>query len=223
MNILVVVAHSDDETIGLGATIKRHILLGDSVSVISMTDGVGGREKTQSDESLLRAESARSASEILGFSWEAQYDFKDNELDDYPLLDIVKSIEEIKSTISPDIIYTHSSADLNIDHRVVLNAVLTAFRPQPHENYTEIRLFEVASATDYGSTSVTGIFEPNLFVNITETWDAKEAALHAYKSELREYPHSRSLDAIKNQAKMRGSQVGLLMAEAFQVIRKIER
>jgi LmbE family N-acetylglucosaminyl deacetylase len=223
MNILVVVAHSDDETIGLGATIKRHILLGDSVSVISMTDGVGAREKTQSDESILRAESARSASEILGFSWAAQYDFKDNELDDYPLLDIVKSIEEIKLTISPDIIYTHSSADLNIDHRVVLNAVLIAFRPQPHENYTEIRLFEVASATDYGSTSVTGIFEPNLFVNITETWDAKEAALHAYKSELREYPHSRSLAAIKNQAKMRGSQVGLLMAEAFQVIRKIER
>ena len=223
MNILVIVAHSDDETIGLGATIKRHKLLGDSVSVISMTDGVGSREENKSSDSLLRAESSRSASEILGFSWVAQYGFKDNQLDDYPLLDIVKSIEEQKSTTKPDIIYTHSSADLNIDHRVVLQAVLTAFRPQPHENYTEIRLFEVASATDYGSSSVTGIFEPNLFINISDTWGAKEAALQAYKSELREYPHSRSLDAIKNLAKIRGSQVGLPMAEAFQVIRKIER
>ena len=223
MNILVVVAHSDDETIGLGATIKRHILLGDFVSVVSMTDGVGARDKTQSGETLLRAESARLASTTLGFSWVAQYDFKDNGLDDYPLLEIVKSIEKLKSTIKPDIIYTHSSADLNIDHRVVLNAVLTAFRPQPHESCTEIRLFEVASATDYGSTSVTGVFEPNLFVNVTDTWEAKEAALQAYKNELREYPHSRSLPAIKNLAKIRGNQVGLLMAEAFQVIRKIER
>ena len=134
-----------------------------------------------------------------------------------------RSIEKLKSTIKPDIIYTHSSADLNINHKVVLHAVLTAFRPQPHENYTEIRLFEVASATDYGSPSVTGIFEPNLFINVSDTWEAKEAALQAYISELREYPHSRSLDAIKNLAKIRGNQAGLPMAEAFQVIRKIER
>jgi len=223
MNILVIVAHSDDETIGLGATIKKHILLGDSVSVVSMTDGVTSRTKNLSSEPILRAESARAASEILGFNWLEQYDFKDNEMDDYPLLAIVKSIEKLKLTFNPDIIYTHSNADLNIDHRVVMQAVLTAFRPQPHENYSEIRLFEVPSATDYGSPSVTGVFEPNLFINISDTWDAKEAALQAYTSEMREYPHSRSLGAIKNLAKIRGNQAGLQMAEAFQVIRKIER
>jgi LmbE family N-acetylglucosaminyl deacetylase len=70
--------------------------------------------------------------------------------------------------------------------------------------------------------SLTGLFSPNLFVNISETWDAKLFGLNCYKDEMRDYPHSRSIEAIKNLAKMRGSQAGFRMAEAFEVIRKLE-
>ena len=221
--ILVIVAHSDDETIGMGGVIRRHVMRGDIVNIISMTDGVGARGIGQSAEVEIRNKSATLASEILGFTWQKQYGFDDNAMDTYPLLSIVKSIESTKAVVNPHIVYTHSGADLNVDHRVVANAVITAFRPQPDEACCEIRLFEVASATDYGHEHLTGIFSPNLFIDTTDTWLAKEAALNAYKAELREYPHSRSIQSIGNLAKLRGNQVGLYMAEAFQVLRKIER
>ena len=147
--ILVVVAHPDDETIGMGATIKKHVNNGDKVHVVSMTDGVSSRDGVESKSILDRKKSAKLASEHLGFSWEKNFDFDDNAMDKYPLLEIIKSIELVKKNIDPDIVYTHSGADLNIDHRVVANAVITVFRPQPNEKCNEIRLFEVASATDW--------------------------------------------------------------------------
>ena len=143
-------------------------------------------------------------------------------MDSYPLLDIVKCIEKVKKEYEPNIVYTHANSDLNVDHRVISNAVITAFRPQPKEKCAEIRLFEVPSATDFGIKDITGIFSPNLFVGLTKKdWEAKRSGLLSYGSEIREYPHSRSLQAIQNLANLRGNQVGLEMAEAFQIIRKI--
>ena len=143
-------------------------------------------------------------------------------MDSYPLLDIIKKIELAKFKINPDIVYTHSGADLNIDHHRVSEAVLVAFRPQPDEKCREIRLFEVVSATDYGHENITGKFVPNLYIDISFTWEKKEEALTCYNEEMRKYPHSRSIEGIKNLARYRGNQVGLNLCEAFQVIRKIE-
>lgn len=220
--ILVVVAHSDDETISMAGTIRKHINKGDIVRVISMTDGVSSRKNSNKQKIIERKQSAKNASEILGFEWGDCFDFLDNSLDSYPLIDIVKSIEKVKIKYNPTIVYTHSGADLNVDHRVVANAVLTAFRPQPNETCKELRLFEVSSATDYGNEALTGKFSPNLFVNINDTWKDKLGALNAYSSEMHEYPHSRSIESIKNLAKIRGNQVGCEFAEAFEIIRKIE-
>ncbi len=221
--ILVIVAHPDDECIAMAGTIKKHINKGDDVLVISMTNGVGARNNSSDSIVKDRKYSADKASSILGFTWGERFDFKDNQLDTYPLLEIIKSIEIVKRKYNPKIVYTHSSADLNIDHRVITNAVITAFRPEPNEYCKEIRLFEVPSSTDYGNDFVTGTFLPNLFVSINdEELSLKIKALQAYKSEIREYPHPRSLESIKLLAKLRGSQVGLNLAEAFQIIRKIE-
>jgi|TARA_B100001964_G_C14137745_1_gene555950 LmbE family N-acetylglucosaminyl deacetylase len=220
--VLIIVAHPDDEAISMGGTIKKHVEKGDSVYVVSMTDGVGARGKKINDDAVKRNQESKKSSECLGFVWAESYNFSDNAMDSYPLLEIVKCIEKAKNEYNPSLIYTHSGADLNVDHRVVANAVLTAFRPQPNEKCKEIRLFEVASATDYGNEALTGSFTPNLFIDIKETWDAKATALNAYKSEMRDYPHSRSIEGIHNLAKLRGNQVGLIMAEAFQVIRKLD-
>ena len=220
--ILIVVAHPDDETIGMGGSIKKHINKGDDVCVISMTDGIGSRDFSSSKEVKLRSESAKLASRLLGFKWGKSYDFADNKLDSYPILEIIKCVEKAKTKYNPTIVYTHSNADLNIDHRVITNAVLTAFRPQPNENCREIRLFEVPSATDYGN-NIFGFFTPNLFISLEkEHWEAKLSALKAYKNEIREYPHSRSLESIQNLAKLRGNQIGVEMAECFQIVRKID-
>lgn len=221
-NILVIVAHQDDESIGMGGTISKHISEGDDVFVMYMTDGVSARESNKK-EILKRRKCALIAAETLGFEWLSSPMLPDNGLDSIPLLKVVKFIEEIKDKVNPDIIYTHSGADLNIDHRVTFEATLTAFRPQPNETWTEIRSFEVPSSSDYGHTSISPSFLPNLYIDISEHWLKKEQSLKAYKSELRESPHSRSLKGIKNLSLLRGNQVGIEMAEAFQIIRKITR
>ncbi len=221
-NVLVVAAHSDDETISMAGTIRKHVNRGDKVYVVSMTDGVGAREESNEGDVTQRKWSANEASKVLGFEWGDCYNFLDNSMDSHPLIEIVKAVEQAKIKYKPTLVYTHSGADLNIDHKVVANAVLTAFRPQPMELCREIRLFEVASATDYGNTALTGIFSPNLFVNIANTWDSKLKALNVYAAEMREYPHSRSIDGILNLAKIRGNQVGYELAEAFEVIRKLD-
>lgn len=221
--VLIVIAHPDDEAISMAGTIFKHTERGDSVVVMSMTNGVGSRYCQASFDVENRKQAAKLASKILGFEWGDCYNFNDNAMDSYPLIEIVKVIEKAKQKVGPTIVYTHSGADLNVDHRVVANAVLTAFRPQPNEVCKELRLFEVASATDYGCEAITGRFSPNLYIDITNEWHKKVEALAAYCAEMRQYPHSRSVQAIKNLTRIRGNQVGLEFAEAFEVVRRIER
>ena len=144
-------------------------------------------------------------------------------MDSVPLLEIVKFIEEVKDKYDPDIIYSHSPSDLNVDHKVVTSATLTAFRPQPGEKNSEIRLFEVPSATDYSIEELEGFFNPNLFINIGNFWQSKLDALTCYDTEIRDYPHSRSYKKIESLAQYRGSQSGLELAEAFVLVRKINK
>lgn len=220
-NILIIVAHPDDETIAMGGTIKKHSLEGDIIKVISLTNGEDSRKNFKPNQIDIRKKAAIKSSKILGFEWLSMHNFKDNSLDSYPLLEIIQTLEEDKIKFYPDLIYTHCSKDLNIDHRITLEAVLTVFRPVPNEKSVEIRLFEVASSTDYGSELVTGQFLPNLFIDVSKFWKFKKSALNCYKKELRKYPHSRSLDGIENLSKLRGNQIGRLQSEAFQILRKI--
>jgi LmbE family N-acetylglucosaminyl deacetylase len=221
--ILVVVAHTDDETLGLGGTIAKHVKDGDAVFCMAMTDGVGSRGEKQAEEIKKRVDASNNAGKILGFNWIVGGQFSDNEMDNAPLLEVIKCIEKAKALIKPTIIYTHSAADLNVDHRIVCQATLTAFRPQPGEIWQEIRTFEIPSATEYGHSSVTKLFCPNLYISIKKTWAMKLAALKEYQIEMRNAPHPRSFQGLENLAKYRGNQVGLEYAEAFETIRKIER
>jgi LmbE family N-acetylglucosaminyl deacetylase len=221
--VLVIVAHTDDEALGLGGTIARHVYSGDIVYGMSMTNGISARDGENQEKIKLRAQASINAGKILGFTWIEGGDFPDNAMDTVPLLSVIKVIEKAKALVKPTLIYTHSSADLNIDHRIVSQATLTAFRPQPNEFWQEIRTFEVASATDYGHKSITNLFYPNLYIDIKQMWNKKLAALNEYKMEMYDSPHTRSTQGLENLARHRGNQVGLEYAEAFEIIRKIER
>ncbi len=223
MKVLVLAAHPDDETIGLGGTIAKHVEAGDKVYGKFFTNGLTARSNQSKEIINERFEAALKASDIIGLDWIQHSNFPDNKLDTVPLLEIVKVIENLKKEINPKIIYTHSAADLNIDHRIITEAALTAFRPQAGEIYEEIRLYEVQSATDYSHPKITKAFEPNLFIDISETFDKKIDALLEYKDELKKIPNSRSIEGIKNLAKYRGFQVGIKYAEAFEVVRRIIR
>ena len=121
----------------MGGTIKKHSNQGDNVKVISMTDGVSSRNKANKSDIIKRINASKESSEVLDFEWLNNYNFADNSMDKYPLLEIVKCIEKDKNAFNPDLVYTHSKSELNIDHYVLAKAVLTAFRPQPNQSCKE--------------------------------------------------------------------------------------
>jgi LmbE family N-acetylglucosaminyl deacetylase len=144
-------------------------------------------------------------------------------MDKVKLLDVVKIIEKAKKKIMPHIIYTHNPHDLNIDHRIVAEAALTAFRPQAKEIWEKILAFEIPSSTDYAYFKKNTIFQPNYFLDIKKYWKKKRKALQSYSTEIKKFPNSRSLKGIEILSKFRGMQNGLPQAEAFQLLKELNR
>ena len=221
--ILIIVAHPDDEVLGCGGTIARHVKEGASAHVLFLGDGVSSRGNSDAKLIAARKESAVKACEVLGAAIVGFEEFPDNMFDTVPLLDIVRVVESAKKEINPQIIYTHHGGDLNIDHRITCQAVLTAFRPQPNEEFSEIRAFETNSSTEWSASAIIPPFIPDTFVDISQYLDKLLNAYSCYADEMREEPHARSLDALKIAALRRGREAGLHAAEAFMTLRRICR
>lgn len=225
--ILVVAAHPDDEVIGCGGAIAHHAARGDMVSVLILAEGVTSRSERRSraaasNELSDLSRAAKAANDALGTESVRLFDFPDNRLDGVERLDIVKVIEEEIATFRPSVVYTHHAGDVNVDHRILHDSVIAACRPQPGHCVTTLLFFEVASSTEWRPPASGPAFQPDWFIDITSHWSAKARALAAYASEMREFPHPRSIQAIEHLAHWRGATVGLSMAEAFMLGRFIE-
>lgn len=222
MNVLVVVAHPDDEVLGCGGTILKHVRKGDSVTVVFMTNGVGARAANngQVDEKKRRKMSAE-ACEIMGVERVIEFNFPDNQMDSVPLLSVIRSLEEVLKEAMYEVVYTHFHGDLNVDHRIVSKAVLTACRPTPGGSVKAIYGFEVISSTEWSFAS-NDAFHPNMFVDITHEYQGKLAAFDAYAEEMRGAPHARSRENLESQCVIRGSSVGVRHAEGFVVYRVLQ-
>jgi LmbE family N-acetylglucosaminyl deacetylase len=219
MNILIVAAHSDDEVLGAGASIARCVREGHKVSALFFTDGVGSRGR-KSSEVKARQAAARAAAKILGLSIVEFGTFPDNKLDIVPLLELAQTIERAKKKVQPEAVYTHFWGDLNIDHRRVFEATLTAFRPQPGEVCRSIHCFEVASATEWGSPATP--FRPTTYNEVSDQ-DVETAvrAYQCYTREVRADPHSRSVESFLARRALRGRETGVTWAEAFVPCRQL--
>lgn len=225
--ILVIAAHPDDEVLGCGATMARHANLGDEVHVVIMAEGATSRDEKRdraqrSAELSELTESAHHAKEILGIRTISLHDFPDNRMDSVDLLDVVKVVEQHIERVRPETVYTHHAGDVNIDHRKIHEAVVTACRPQPLQQVKSILFFEVPSSTEWQPPGSAPTFLPNWFVDVSSTLESKMAALKMYESEMRPWPHSRSHEAVEHLARWRGASVGCEAAEAFVVGRHIE-
>ena len=219
-NILVIAAHSDDEALGCSGTLLKHVTQGDAVHLLFMADGTSSRVgKSSKIES--RFAIAQEAAKILGVNSIENLNFPDNKMDSVPLLDIVREIENRVDKIRPEIIYTHHIGDLNIDHQVTHKAVITACRPQPESCVKELYAFEILSSTEW-QTPAHLPFTPNVFIDITDYIDIKKQVLEVYSEEMRQSPHSRSIDNTIRLSSLRGSTVGVIYAEAFELIRSIQ-
>lgn len=216
------VAHPDDEVLGCGATIAKHVAEGDEVSVKFLTDGVSARGESQGEEAKKRRTMAENAASILGIHSLRFADFPDNKMDSAPLLDIVKEVEREIVESKPQRIYTHHGADLNVDHRLVYQALMTACRPLPGSSVNKIYSMEVASSTEWSAASQAERFSPNYFNDVSQFLDKKFKALDAYAKEMREFPHPRSIKAIEALARWRGATAGMLAAESFFLERELD-
>ena len=196
-----------------GATIAKHVANGNEVAVLVLADGVTSRENYTNDDLHARELMLTKAKVILGYQiLYLTLDLPDNQLDTIPILKIIKIIEKRINEFKPDMVITHYLNDLNIDHQIVANAVMVACRPLG--SVKEIYFGEVQSSTEW---AVKDGFTPNVFVDISETFEKKMSALHCYESEMREWPHPRSYEAIKSLAQWRGATVCIDKAEAFML------
>ncbi|MFT5511500.1 MAG: LmbE family N-acetylglucosaminyl deacetylase [Hyphomicrobiaceae bacterium] len=220
--VLVVAAHPDDEVLGCGGTIRRHVEGGDRVEVMFLADGVGARAPVNADSDIrLRRAAAERAALTLGTSPPRFLAFPDNRLDSVPLLDIVQAVETVISEVLPAVLYVHHGGDLNVDHRIAHQAAVTACRPLPGACVRAIYAFETPSSTEWGTESMGENFRPQRIVDISSVLDRKIEALREYDEEVRMFPHPRSIEGIHALTQLRGCQAGLTAAEAFVVIRDI--
>lgn len=225
MNVLVVVAHPDDEVLGCGGTIARLTSEGHCVRIAILAEGCtsrDGQSKNEADKGVvvLRQQAAACA-KIIGAEPPIMFGLPDNRLDTVPLLDIVKRINRLVEEFQPETIYTHFGGDLNIDHSVVFRAVMTASRPTAGASIKAVYVFEVPSSTEWAFGMVGGIFTPNVFVDVSDFMKSKIEAMRVYENELRPFPHPRSAETLLAKAATWGSAAGITAAEAFMAVRII--
>lgn len=222
--VLVVAAHPDDELLGLGGTIRRLVNEGVICRALIIGEGITSRAGKRSEADARELEELREdavkASKIVGYSSIDLCQFPDNRLDSVDLLDVIKTVSEYMEKYNPDTIFTHHHGDLNIDHRVVCEAVITACRPVGNYNVKRIYAFETPSSTEWNYTYEEP-FVPNVYFDVTDTVTSKVDAMRCYRSESTVYPHPRSSEALLALASYRGSNVGVRYAEGFELLREV--
>lgn len=236
MKALVIVAHPDDEVLGMGGTIKKLTKTGNEVKIIFMATGITSRrsddyhnshsykvEKNVTETMKKQIEKlrgdAKRASKVMGVKDIEFEEFPDNEMDLVSNLQITKRIEKIIKNYKPSIIFTHSQYDINIDHRKLYEATITATRPARNSSVKDVYSFEVPSSTEWYFPSR---FSPNVFVDISKELSFKLKALKEYKTEIEKFPHPRSVKALDVISKRWGTVSSFNAAEAFYLIRQLK-
>jgi len=218
MKILIFGAHPDDEVIGVGGTIAKHVKEGDEVYLSILTDGVFAKHFGQDKFQRLkeRKEDCLKVVKYLGIKEVFFHDLPDAKLDTLPQLELNKLIENEIEKIKPDIVYTHNWSDLHRDHQLIFESTMVATR----KNVKEVYCYEDICSTNLISGA--NPFIPNVFVDISKEIKKKLKAMSYYKSTLEKFPHPLSLESLEALAKYRGTQCGLTAAEAFVCVKKIK-
>jgi LmbE family N-acetylglucosaminyl deacetylase len=218
--VLVIAAHPDDEVLGVGGTIRRHVDAGASVHILIVTEGT----TAQYDDAAIieqKRTQARESAGILGVGHEEGGgsirfgECPDMRLDTLAHTELNAIIEDAIAAVEPDTVYTHTASGLNEDHRQIHHSTLVAARP--HSGVADIYGYFVGSSTEWAPS--TPGFDPRLFVTIDETIETKIEALACYATEIRPYPHPRSPKRVREYAAYFGGHVGARYAEAFEVVR----
>ncbi|NQV09154.1 PIG-L family deacetylase [Candidatus Woesearchaeota archaeon] len=210
MKILVIAAHPDDEVLGCGATIAKHVKEGDQVYICIVSEGASAQ---YDDPEMIevRKKAAQNAAKTMGVKDVFFHGLPDTKLDNVPSLEINKILEKHIREIKPEIVYTHAKEDNHIDHSIIFSSTKVAVRPIKCGFIKKVLAYEVLGST-------TNEFIPNYFVDVENFFDVKKKAFEFYKSEMGDFPHPRSFKALETLAKYRGINSAFKKAEAFKLI-----
>lgn len=217
MKVLVIAAHMDDEVLGVGGTIAKHVAAGDRVTICIACQRAYDHQFTAKDVAREKASACRAA-KILGCGEPVFLDLPDERLDER-LLDVIVPLEACIKRVKPDVVYTHHRGDSNQDHRAVFQATVVACRAIAKPKVTRVLCYEVLSSTDQAPPCPEYAFQPNVYVHIEKFLARKVRAMEAYRRELRAFPHPRSSQGIRVLAQQRGMEVACRAAEAFILMR----
>lgn len=215
-SVLVIAAHPDDELLGCGGTVALHARRGDRVTACILCEGESLRYGA---EGVNQRSHTERAAEVLGVADVRNFGFPDQRLDTFTLTEIITPLERLVREVRPQVIYCQHGGDVNLDHQLVFKAVLVATRPT-EEFIESVYAFDTASSTEWAFPRT---FVPDTWVDISSTLETKLRAMACYESEVRDYPHPRSIEALRYRAKAWGNQSCLDAAEVFMTVRRVFR
>lgn len=219
MNILVIAPHADDEILGVGATMAKHINDGDKVFVCITTRGTEPLFKESYMEQLrdetLKAHGALGVAKTFFLEYPAVM------LEQVPRHEINQKIFSVIEEVKPDIVYMPHFGDMQKDHQIIADSTMVSIRPKYDHRIKEVYAYETLSETEWNNPHSSNAFLPNMYNDVSGFLDKKLDAMKCFKSQLADFPNPRSLEAIEALAKYRGSTINCKAAEAFMLIRKI--
>lgn len=223
--ILVIVAHPDDEVLGMGGTIAKLVKAGCVVDVLIVTDGSSAQYRDSdhlAEIIVAKKKETRNCADVLGVRNVYYGELPDMKLDMTPHIRINQVIEDVIDKVQPDAVFTHFWGDVNYDHQNVYKSTLVAVRPVMGQVVKELYCYRVPSSTEWTPNKADTMFMPNYFVDIKQYAEQKYKAFACYSTELREYPHPRSVQYLRENDKAVGLRMGLLAAEEFVLLRKLD-
>lgn len=219
MNVLVVAPHADDEILGVGGTIAKYIDEGHDVYVCIVTSGHPSMFHKEILEKLRRE--ANDSHQYLGIKETFFLELPAVMLSEIPRHKINEKIYDVIEKVRPSIVFIPHFGDMHLDHYIVSQSTMVALRPIYEHKVIEVYSYETLSETEWNIPHMNNIFIPNTYIDISDYLEKKIKAMNYYTTQIKEFPHPRSLETIESLAKHRGSTIGVKAAEAFCLIRRI--
>ena len=220
--VLIIAPHADDETLGCGGAILKHKNKNDKIHYLLVTE-TEDNQIISGTSSQKRNDQIKSMINFYKFDSFHRLGLVATMIDNIPINDIISKISEVIKKVKPTIIYLPFPGDIHSDHLVVFQAASACTKWFRVSSLHTILVYETLSETNFKLNPTINTFKPNLFVDITNFIDSKIKACKIFKSEISEHPFPRSTESIKALSVLRGSESGFNAAEAFMILKKIEK
>ena len=219
--VLVVAPHPDDETLGCGGTLLKHVQRGDKIHwlIFSAISEDNGYSRAQIDK---RNCEITAVAQAYGFSSVQQLQLPTTRLDTLPLGDMIAQASQIMNQIRPEILYLPFPGDVHSDHRIVFEVMMACTKQFRYPWVRRVLAYETLSETDFGINPIIDHFRSNVFIDISEFLERKIEIMNIYQGEFKEFPFPRSEQAVRALAQVRGAAANCRACESFVLLKEID-